>query len=498
MTQVTMIPKTVYTDLCDIVGKDYIATGPLATFAYTQDASIFGGTKSQMIIRPGTTEEVSLILSLVNEQGIPVVIRGGGASVLGQPRGEPGSNILFDMTRMNKLLSIDEKNMTMTVQAGIIMSKLQRECQKAGYYKRLPLPPIHIATLGGWLSAAGGGSGLVQETVGMTVVLPNGTVVSTGGGPGTNINQPSLFNRYLGGPDLTSLFMGDCGVFGVKTEITTRITHPPAAVRASAFVFRCLEDTLEMVDRYMERVDRQPFDPISVFCPATAKTFIPVSGDEEPYVVLGILYAQSLPEMDVKLEFFNSLAEQLGGTRNPVLDAMMSSLALVNLDSSEEEKNAREKADANWLSSLNALGLPALLSYTLPRNGFVECLKELYRFRNTGLEEARQKGYHWTSSFEAFTPIDPSTIYGDMAVFFPDTKNTELAEFINKFTRDYLEFGCKIGSIDTHKQGFMTNKFAKYWSPSYKELYQTIKYAVDPKNILNRDLWIPEDEEKKF
>jgi hypothetical protein len=82
-----------------------------------------------------------------------------------------------------------------------------------------------------------------------------------------------------------------------------------------------------------------------------------------------------------------------------------------------------------------------------------------------------------------------------MAVFFPDTADTELAALIRKITRDYQEFGLTIGSLDTHKQGFMTYKFAKYWSSSYKNLYTTLKQAVDPHDILNRDLWRPEKQE---
>ena len=72
------LSKEVFQKLRDIVGEKYITSEPLATFVYTQDASVFGGTEAGIIIRPGSTEEVSQILSLANQRRIPVVIRAEG------------------------------------------------------------------------------------------------------------------------------------------------------------------------------------------------------------------------------------------------------------------------------------------------------------------------------------------------------------------------------------------------------------------------------------
>ena len=116
-------------------------------------------------------------------------------------------------------------------------------------------------------------------------------------------------------------------------------------------------------------------------------------------------------------------------------------------------------------------------------------------FRNQLLDKAQRAGFHHTAVFDAFTPLDPSTIYGDMAVFFQDTADAELAALIRNMTMHYQEFGLTLGSLDTHKQGFMTYKFANYWSPGYKELYTMLKQAVDPQMILNRDLWEAETAE---
>ena len=136
-------PKEIRRKLADIVGEEYIISAPLTTFPYTEDASNFGGTEAEVVVRPGSTEEVSKIVSLANRERIPVVVRGGGASIYGQPEGVSGRNLLLDMTRMNNVTAINPRSMTVTAQAGIIMSKLELACRKEGFY-------IFCIRKGGW------------------------------------------------------------------------------------------------------------------------------------------------------------------------------------------------------------------------------------------------------------------------------------------------------------------------------------------------------------
>jgi len=75
-----MHSKTLLRSLKEIVGKDFVTTDRFATFAYSQDMSVFGGTKAETVVRPGSTEEVSKIMSLAHQHRIPVVVRGGGRS----------------------------------------------------------------------------------------------------------------------------------------------------------------------------------------------------------------------------------------------------------------------------------------------------------------------------------------------------------------------------------------------------------------------------------
>ena len=73
--------KDLFKALCDIVGAAYITDDPVTRFTYTQDASLFGGTQSALVVRPGSTEEVSHIAAIANRHRIPLVTRGGGATL---------------------------------------------------------------------------------------------------------------------------------------------------------------------------------------------------------------------------------------------------------------------------------------------------------------------------------------------------------------------------------------------------------------------------------
>ena len=469
--------------LSDIVGAQYVTADPIAAFPYRYDASIFGGTAAAVVVRPGSTEEVSQILARANTAKVPVVIRGGGASIYGQPRGVPEKNVLLDLTRMNRVIRINHDSMTVTAQCGIIMGKLQSACKKAGFYIFSPFAPLHIVSLGGWMSGAAGSAGLWPDIVSITVVLADGTVVKTGGGPGTNIHQPVNFNRNLGGPDFTGLFIGDGGSFGVKTEATVRITKFPPVLRATIFEFDTLEKTLELVKRHVERVNPHPFDPVMVFGPGAMKHFMPDFGEITNFTVQGMMQGHTAAEMDVKRDIFNALADELGGTRTPVLDAMAEAMAAAG--------GAESEMTMDWLALFNALGLTAWLPFTLPREGFCQIYYQLLDWRTKRLEEAAKKGFVCHGTWEFFTPSDASTLIGEMDAFFQDTEDPAVVDFARNMMQDFQIYAHQLGSIDVYNQGLMADLNARYWSPGFRTLFQSIKASLDPNNILNPGLWTP-------
>ncbi|MCP4715968.1 MAG: FAD-binding oxidoreductase, partial [Deltaproteobacteria bacterium] len=313
--------------LAGIVGDQYVTADRTAAYAYSQDASLFGGTDAAVVVRPGSTGDVSRIMAYANQHSLPVVVRGGGSSIYGQPKGTPGSNILLDMTRMNDVIDLNAAGMTVSAQAGIMMGKLQQACNQAGFYIFVPAAPVHTVSLGGWLSGAAGGGGLWWETISITAVLPDGTVVKTGGGPGTNTRQQHHYNRTIGGPDFAGLFIGDGGAFGVKTEVTIRLLGLPKITRACILEFIELKQVLELIRRHGERVNPHPFDPLLVFGPGAMEIFSPAADGVEKFTVMGLMQGHCNKEMDIKKNRFDTIAQELGGTHTPELDAMTDIMA---------------------------------------------------------------------------------------------------------------------------------------------------------------------------
>ena len=101
--------KEFYKEIEDIVGKDYLTDKDFMKAAYSRNVDpAFPDRWADIIIRPETTEEVPDIVKIANKYKIPIVPRGGGADLVGGAASEGG--ILLDLTRMNKIIEINEKD----------------------------------------------------------------------------------------------------------------------------------------------------------------------------------------------------------------------------------------------------------------------------------------------------------------------------------------------------------------------------------------------------
>ena len=465
--------------LKNIVDPQFVTDDPVTRFTYTQDASLFGGTQSALVVRPGSTDEVSRIAALANRHRVPLVMRGGGATIYGQCKGDPDRTVLLDMTRMDRIIEVNTAGMTVTAEAGIIIDKLVYACKKEGCYVYAPFAPVHMVSLGGWMSGAAGSASLWPDIVSITVVLADGTIVKTGGGPGTNVHQPIFYNRNLGGPDFAGLFIGDGGSFGIKTEATVRITKYPPLIRAGIFAFDEIEPALELVRLHVERRTLQRFDPMMVFAAGAMKNFMGDDDEVAPFTVQAMIQGHDVAELEAKLAFLNRLAEQCGGGHNFLLDAMAESMATPSEDS-----------EMDWMAIFNSFGLPAWLPFTLPRQGFAEVYKKLLAWRTERLKEADRLGLHLRTTWDMFIPTDASTLIGEIDCFFTDVDNPEAIVFIRSLMADFQKYAHSLGSIDVYNQGFMADLNASCWSPGFKRLFELVKASLDPNGILNPGQWV--------
>ncbi|MCD6574059.1 FAD-binding oxidoreductase [Candidatus Aerophobetes bacterium] len=228
--------------LREIVGYDNVSDDECELIAYGIDADLLVEVKPVAVVRPGSAEEVSELIKFANQREIPITFWGGGTNVVGAHTSKKA--ILLDLTRLNKILEIDEESMTVTTQAGITWGKLVFELEKEGWTTGPFLHSGTAASVGGSVALCGNAItaakyGLVgNQVVGLQVVLPNGKILRTGSGANPRAKN---FYRYAWASDLTGLFIGSHGIFGVITEVTLKLYPLPEEKGFAGYVFKNLD-----------------------------------------------------------------------------------------------------------------------------------------------------------------------------------------------------------------------------------------------------------------
>jgi alkyldihydroxyacetonephosphate synthase len=181
--------------------------------------------RPQAIAFPRSREEVVSLVKACRERGLPIVPRGGGAGDSGGSLAIRGG-IVVDTKRMDRIIAINERSLTVRVQPGIIQRHLEEALNQRGYTMNHLPASINTSTLGGFVST--NGSGILSSKYGKTsdmvqqleVVLPSGDVF-----------RSLPVNRHSSGPDLSRLFIGAEGTLGIVTEVLAKI-HPLPEKRA--------------------------------------------------------------------------------------------------------------------------------------------------------------------------------------------------------------------------------------------------------------------------
>ena len=243
--------------VASIVGDKSVTDDIFERYIYAKDCTVESAMPiiPDMVVRPSSTSEVAELVRLCNKENVPIFMKGGGASLSGNVPNAPGC-ITFDMTGMNEVLEIGEDGNYVITQTGINWAKLHAELYKVDRYPcfRGPISGLS-ATVGGSISNASLGYNtamayageLANVVLGLKVVLPTGAVIWTGSLANPYAKEPS--HRYGGGPDMTGLFIGDQGVFGVKTEAVLATRPIPPYHDGLAYAFNKLEDADEAAIR---------------------------------------------------------------------------------------------------------------------------------------------------------------------------------------------------------------------------------------------------------
>jgi D-lactate dehydrogenase (cytochrome) len=199
-----------------------------------RDESSFEAPPPAAVVFAESTADVADAVKLASQYSVPVIPFGVGSSLEGHLLAVQGG-ISIDVSRMNKVLSINAEDLTVTVQAGVTRKALNEEIKSTGLF--FPIDPGADATIGGMSATRASGTNAVrygtmrENVLGLEVVTASGEVIRTG----TRAKKSSA------GYDLTRLMVGSEGTLGVITEVTLRIYPLPEAISAAICSFPSIE-----------------------------------------------------------------------------------------------------------------------------------------------------------------------------------------------------------------------------------------------------------------
>jgi len=458
--------------LKNIVGDKYVSSELCDRLVYSKDYSIEGIADDytpDIIVKPGTSDEVSEVVRIANQMNVPIYTWGGGTSMSGNPLAvEHG--IVLDMKRLNNVLEVDADNLTVTAQAGTTIEEIYNAALEKGVFFAHHPESSLSSTIGGALSCMGisiygAKYGYVYDQVlALEVVLSNGQKIRIGG------------KSYLSLPthNLLNLFLGAEGTLGVITEATLKVYPKPptrdrisfgfsditTAIEAckSAHAAGCWPETVFMFDRrslvqYMER----------------AKTPIP---DEVSMAVLfGV--SGSTEMVETTLEVISRCSREQGGAELPS-DLTQSWWNSINI--------GKDTFDQSNFALSHTEYEPDLVDACVPLSKFQEY--------NNFCDELK-KEFGWVDiDFGAFIvggprgPI-PFCIYFSVPI---DTrKKNEVEKWFQFKERMYhraLELGGSLSNangLGLRSSPWIQDQLGSAW-----DLLSDLKSMLDPNNILNR------------
>ena len=423
---------------------------------YSRGEDTYDPILSKAVVFPETNEEVSKILKLCNEHKVPVVPFGTGTSLEGNVVGND-KGITISLEKMNKILTVNTQDFDCRVQACVTREQLNDYLREDGVF--FPIDPGANAAIGGMASTSASGTMAVKygtmKTVitGLTVVLPNGEIMNTGG----------RTKKTSAGYNLTNLFVGSEGTLGIITEIQLRLSPIPESIMSAVCHFSTLEDavkTAQEVIQYGIQIAR-----IEMLNKDQMEISINYSKLEDVKALPTLFFEFHGSEVSNKESI--KTVEELSKNNNGSSFKWAKSL---------EERNKLWKARWDVYYSVKALidnGRVYSTDVCLPISKITECVKfaeeEVKKF---GLR-APMVGHLGDGNFHVLLPYNP--------------EKKETYEKIRKFSDILIEKTLELEGTITgeHGVGLHKKEYLKKEHADNLPTMKLIKRTMDPNNIMN-------------
>ena len=207
------------------LGPEHVISEPEQLRVYECDGLTGHRAVPELVVLPGSTEEVQIVVRACHREGVPFVARGAGTGLSGGATPVAGG-VVVSLARMNRILEIDLDSQRIVVEPGVANLDVTRAVVGDGFFYAPDPSSQQVCTIGGNVAENSGGAHClkngftVHHVTGLTLVLPDGEVVELGG----KALDPE-------GPDLLGVVVGSEGTLGIATRITLRIVRTPEVVR---------------------------------------------------------------------------------------------------------------------------------------------------------------------------------------------------------------------------------------------------------------------------
>ena len=330
-----MLEKQIIDSFVSIVGEDNVDTSNMGRLTYSYDATPNFQAMPDAVIAPRNTNEIADVLKVCNTHKIPVYVRGSGTNLCAGTCPLEGGIVLI-FRHMNNILEIDEENLTITVQAGVITLDIIKAVEEKGLFYPPDPSSMKISTIGGNINENSGGLrglkyGVTSDYVmGLEIVLPNGDIIRTGG----------KLAKDVAGYDLTRLFVGSEGTLGVVTEAILKLVPMPETKKTMLALYEDINDAAQAVSAIiankiipatLEFLDQPTIEVVEEFAqiglPTDVKAILLIEQDGPPEVVNRDIekmanVCRAMNAVDVHVAKDEAEADALSTARRSALSAL--------------------------------------------------------------------------------------------------------------------------------------------------------------------------------
>ncbi|MCJ8171500.1 FAD-binding oxidoreductase [Clostridium botulinum] len=446
--------------LKSVAGQERVYTGEDINEDYSHDE--LGGISKMpdAMVEVLSTEEVSKIMAYAYKNNIPVVARGSGTGLVGASVPIHGG-IMINMTKMNRILEIDEENLTLTVEPGVLLMEIGKFVEEHDLFYP-PDPGEKSATIGGNISTNAGGMRAVKYGVtrdyirGLEIVLPDGKVIQVGGKVVKNSS----------GYSIKDLVCGAEGTLAIVTKAILKLLPLPKKAISLLIPFPNLEMAINTVPKIIK----------SKAIP-TAIEFMQREVILAAEKFLGKKFPDNSSDAYLLLTFDGNTKEDIEKDYEKVADICLEEGALdVYISDTDERKEAVWSARGAFLEAVKASTTEMdECDVVVPRNKVASFVKYTDELQEQFDVRIRSFGHAGDGNLHVYVLRDNLN---------KEQWNKKLKDVFECMYKKSVELNGLVSG--EHGIGFAKKPYLfEQYGEEYMELMKNIKLAFDPKNILN-------------